>query len=63
MVPAKRNEFAYSEAYVGEQRDQRLIAPLEITRKGVGQTGIANLLDLFGDEPGCGLLLNQRLNA
>lgn len=48
MVPVESNEFAYSEAGVGEGRDDRPVPSVEIVREGVGQAGVTNLLDLFG---------------
>lgn len=55
MVPAKRDKLAHTKPGVCEQRDDRLIPPLEVVREDGGEAGIADPVDLFGGEPDRGL--------
>jgi hypothetical protein len=57
ILPVESDEFTHAESGVGEQRDDRLVASLEVVRKDVGKAGVTDVLDLFGGEPGGGLFL------
>lgn len=56
MVPIERDEFADAKPGVSEQRDDRLVTRLEVVREGVGKAGVADGFDLFGGDPGGGLI-------
>lgn len=54
VIDVETDEFAGVEPGIVGERDDRLVAILQVSQIGVGETLIAELLDLFGLQPGSG---------
>lgn len=63
VIPVDGDQLAHSEASVRQQRDYRVIAPLQVIRERIGEVGIPAPFDLLGSKLGRSLFLGRGLRA